>query len=104
MRILSWNVAGIRAIIKKLPERQSLAEFFQKQNADIICFQETKISSYGQLTRELASIPGYDSFWAFHEKIRGSSGVVTYVKQGLAKDAYAGFHNKFFDGMYVMYV
>ena len=45
IKIISWNVAGIRAIIKKnVHEHQSFEQFFQEQDPDIICLNETKIT------------------------------------------------------------
>ena len=40
MKIISWNVAGFRACLKK-----GFEEFFYKENADIYCLQESKILS-----------------------------------------------------------
>ena len=47
MKLISWNVNGIRAAIKK-----GFLDYFNEQNADIFCLQETKLSA-GQLDLEL---------------------------------------------------
>lgn len=79
VKILTWNVAALRPLSPKLP-KQSLYSFFTAQDADIVCFQEHKISDYSKLTPDLAVVEGYDSFFSFSGK--GYAGVVTYVRKG----------------------
>jgi exodeoxyribonuclease-3 len=88
IRLISWNVNGIRAIEKKgFPER--IAEF----DADIIALQETKASP-DQLSQPLLQPNGYTSFW--HSAVRkGYSGVAVYTRRqpqhvitGLGNDAF----------------
>ena len=71
MKIISWNVAGIRACTKK-----GLIDFMKKENADIYCFQEVKAQK-NQIPAELNSL-GYESFHSFSEK-KGRSGVSIYT-------------------------
>lgn len=59
MKLISWNVNGIRAAIKK-----GFLDYFNEQNADIFCLQETKLSA-GQLDLELK---GYHQYWNYAEK------------------------------------
>jgi exodeoxyribonuclease-3 len=73
LRLLSWNVNGIRAIQKK-----GFLDWFKKENPDIICLQETKAHP-DQLTDELKNVSGYESYFSSAEK-KGYSGVVTYTK------------------------
>lgn len=73
MKIISWNVNGIRAVSKK-----GFFEFVEKESPDILCLQETKAHPE-QLGDELINIPGYHSFWSAAEK-KGYSGVATYTK------------------------
>jgi exodeoxyribonuclease-3 len=73
IRLLSWNVNGIRAIQKK-----GFLDWFKKENPDILCLQETKAHP-DQLDDELKNIPGYESYFSSAEK-KGYSGVVTYTK------------------------
>jgi exonuclease III len=72
MKIVSWNVNGLRAIAKKLPS--SLGAFFRDLGADIVCLQETKISEK-MLTDDLTQIPGYEAFFATCKMKQGYSGV-----------------------------
>ena len=74
MRILSWNVNGIRAC-----SRAGFLDWFDKQSADIVCLQETKAEPK-QLEAELAEPPGYHALWHSAEK-RGYSGVATFSKR-----------------------
>ena len=77
MRIISWNVNGIRAAAKK-----GFAEWFSKESPDILCLGETKAAP-GQLPPELVTpeIGGspYRSFWACAKK-PGYSGVAIYSR------------------------
>ena len=71
MKLISWNVNGIRAAIKK-----GFLDYFNEQNADIFCLQETKLSA-GQLDLELK---GYYQYWNYAEK-KGYSGTAIFTKQ-----------------------
>lgn len=79
VKILTWNVAALRPLPPKL-KGQSLGTFFASQEADIVCLQETKISDYGKLTKDLAVVDGYDSFFSFSGK--GYAGIATYARKG----------------------
>ncbi|PIE90215.1 MAG: exodeoxyribonuclease III [Acidobacteria bacterium] len=74
MKLLSWNVNGIRAAGKK-----GLWDWFASQQADIVAFQETKAQP-SQLDEEVLQPKGYQSYWHSAEK-RGYSGVATYTKR-----------------------
>ena len=71
MKLISWNVNGIRAAIKK-----GFLDYFNEQNADIFCLQETNLSA-GQLDLELK---GYYQYWNYAEK-KGYSGTAIFTKQ-----------------------
>lgn len=73
VRVVSWNVNGLRAIAKK-----NFFDWLSRDQADLVCLQETKAHPE-QLSEELLAPPGYRSFWRCAEK-RGYSGVVTYCK------------------------
>lgn len=75
LRILSWNVNGIRAA-----ERKGFVDWLQKSNADVVCLQETKIQDHADLNDALVKINGYTSFWFGHGEKKGYSGVATYAK------------------------
>ncbi len=89
MRILSWNVNGIRANAKK-----GFFEWMQKEDADIVCLQETKAEPV-QLTEEFIKPKGYSSFWSSAEK-KGYSGVAIYSKKE-PKSVIVGLGIKEFD-------
>jgi len=73
MKIISWNVNGIRAIAKK-----GFLQWLAQESPDILCLQETK-SSPDQLSEELLNPLGYKTFWASAEK-KGYSGVGIFTK------------------------
>lgn len=59
MKMISWNVNGIRACVGK-----NFMDFFKEADADIFCIQESKMQE-GQLQLEL---PGYYQYWNYAEK------------------------------------
>jgi len=74
MKILSWNVNGLRAIAEK-----GFLDWVKKSNADVICLQETKAQEK-DLASNLLYPQGYNSFFNSAVK-KGYSGVVVYTKQ-----------------------
>ena len=70
MKLISWNVNGLRACIQK-----GFLDFFGESNADFFCLQETKLQA-GQLQLEL---PGYEQYWNYAEK-KGYSGTAIFTK------------------------
>jgi len=74
MRIISYNVNGIRAAIKK-----GLLDWVKEVDPDVICFQETK-SQPEQVPSELFEDMGYHASWHSAEK-KGYSGVLTLSKK-----------------------
>ena len=89
MKILSWNVNGIRAMQKK-----GFLEWFAKESPDILCVQETKAHP-SQLEESLLHPSGYQVYWSSAER-KGYSGVATFTKQK-PKDVKMGFGVKRFD-------
>jgi exodeoxyribonuclease-3 len=73
MKILSWNVNGIRAVYKK-----GFLDWFKKEKPDILCLQETKAMKE-QLVDELLNVGGYKSHFSSAER-KGYSGTATYSK------------------------
>lgn len=71
MRIISWNVNGVRACVQK-----GFEDFFKEIDADIFCIQESKMQE-GQL--EL-SFDGYYQYWNYAQK-KGYSGTAIFTKQ-----------------------
>ncbi|MBN8536189.1 MAG: exodeoxyribonuclease III [Deltaproteobacteria bacterium] len=74
MKIVSWNVNGIRACAKK-----GLVDFVKQQNADIFCIQETK-AQLDQVSDDLKNL-GYENFLWSSAKKKGYSGVATFSKK-----------------------
>ena len=72
IRLISWNVNGIRAIYKK-----GFLDWFNEEKADIVCLQETK-AQVDQLPKKLVNIPNYTSYFSSAER-KGYSGVATYA-------------------------
>ena len=70
MKLISWNVNGLRAVMGK-----NFMEDFNKLDADFFCLQETKLQA-GQISLEL---PGYFQYWNYAEK-KGYSGTVVFAR------------------------
>ena len=71
MKLVSWNVNGLRAVLKK-----NFMEVFASLDADIFCLQETKLQE-GQAELEL---PGYVQYWNYAER-KGYSGTAVFTKK-----------------------
>ncbi|MFS0936042.1 exodeoxyribonuclease III [Enterococcus casseliflavus] len=71
MKFISWNVNGLRAIVKK-----NFSEVFEALDADFFCLQETKLQE-GQIELDL---PGYHQYWNYAEK-KGYSGTAIFAKE-----------------------
>ena len=72
MKLISWNVNGLRAVLKK-----GFEDFFKEVNADIFCIQETKMQE-GQI--ENFELQGYTQYWNSAIK-KGYSGTAIFTKQ-----------------------
>jgi len=70
MKLISWNVNGLRACMGK-----GWQEFFDAADADFFCLQETKLQK-GQISLIL---PGYHQYWNYAEK-KGYSGTAIFTK------------------------
>ncbi|MBI4423883.1 MAG: exodeoxyribonuclease III [Elusimicrobia bacterium] len=88
MRLLSWNVNGVRAV-----ERKGFLDWFRGSKPDVLCLQETKAMPE-QLSPALRAVEGYQVGWDWAEK-KGYSGVATYSRaphrdmvRGLGIDQY----------------
>lgn len=71
LSIISWNVNGIRAVVKK----GTFQEFIRKYQPDILCLQETK-AEQGQAEIDL---PGYEEYWN-SAKRKGYSGTAIFTR------------------------
>lgn len=70
MKLISWNVNGLRACVGK-----GFTEFVKAQQPDILCLQETKLQA-GQIDLPME---GYHAYWNYAEK-KGYSGTVLFTK------------------------
>ena len=71
MRFISWNVNGLRAVVKK-----GFEDICWSLDADFVCLQETKLQE-GQINLDL---PGYESYWCYAEK-KGYSGTAIFTRR-----------------------
>ena len=78
MRMISWNVNGLRAAVGK-----GFLDYFKEADADIFSLQETKLQE-GQIQLEL---DGYRQYWNYAEK-KGYSGVAVFTKREPISVAY----------------
>ena len=74
MRVISWNVNGLRAVHKK-----GFLDWLSSEDPDILCLQETKAHEE-QLPEEVRFVTGYHSFFSTPER-KGYSGVGLYTKK-----------------------
>ena len=75
MKIISWNVNGIRAAVKK-----GFLDFLKKEKPDILCCQEIKIAAEAR-AKEQFDFPGYAEFWNSAQR-PGYSGTLTLARSG----------------------
>ena len=71
MKCISWNVNGLRAVMKK-----GFMDVFSALDADIFCLQETKLQE-GQIDLDL---PGYEQYWNYADR-KGYSGTAIFTKR-----------------------
>ena len=71
MKLISWNVNGLRACVQK-----GFLDIFNEMDADFFCLQETKLQE-GQIQLDL---PGYYQYWNYAEK-KGYSGTAIFTKK-----------------------
>ncbi len=71
MKLISWNVNGLRACVKK-----GFLDYFKQADADIFCLQETKLQA-GQIDLDLE---GYEQYWNYAEK-KGYSGTAVFTRR-----------------------
>lgn len=78
MKLISWNVNGIRAC-----DQKGFMDFFKEIDADIFCLQETKVQE-GQIELEAE---GYHQYWNYAQK-KGYSGTAVFTKKKPLSTAY----------------
>ena len=74
IRLLSWNVNGLRAIYKK-----GFCDWVMRDMPDVLCLQETKVQA-DQIPSQLKSLPGYFSYFCSGDK-KGYGGVALYSRE-----------------------
>ncbi|XP_037676954.1 DNA-(apurinic or apyrimidinic site) endonuclease 2 isoform X3 [Choloepus didactylus] len=86
LRLVSWNINGIRSPLQGVVHREpsscapvAVERILDKLGADIVCFQETKVTR-DVLTEPLAIVEGYNSYFSFSRNRSGYSGVATFCK------------------------
>ena len=89
LKLISWNVNGIRAA-----EKKGFLTWLETENPDIACLQETK-ANVEQLSNNLVHPNGYKTFWSSAER-KGYSGVSIFSKPD-SKEVKYGFGIKKFD-------
>lgn len=78
MKIISWNVNGIRAVLKK-----NFLEFLLNEKPDVLCLQEVKISESSKNDAKL-DFPGYTEYWNCAQR-PGYSGTAILVRENLGQ-------------------
>ena len=71
MKLISWNVNGLRACVQK-----GFLDIFKELNADMFCIQESKLQEV-QISLELE---GYHQYWNYAER-KGYSGTAIFTKE-----------------------
>ncbi len=78
MKLISWNVNGLRACVNK-----GFMDAFRDMDADVVCLQETKLQA-GQIELDLG---GYHEFWNYADK-KGYSGTAVFTKEKPLSESY----------------
>ena len=90
MKVVSWNVNGLRAVIKK----GNLIDFIEKSNIDVLLLQETKLSTNADVNP--AVFKGY-KFYNFFAQKKGYSGTGIIIKDTIKHEVKYGMGIKEFD-------
>src|SRR3989338_1720401 len=72
MKLVSWNVNGIRSVHKK----DALVPFLEEVKPDIACFQETKAEKH----QSEVDLPDYEEYWNSSTRRKGYAGVAIFAK------------------------
>jgi exonuclease III len=83
-KIASWNVAGLRALLRKTPH--ALSDLVAKYDLDVLCLQEHKLQESHLDDPKLKLnggdlIDGYDAYWSCSTEKKGYSGTAVFVRQ-----------------------
>ncbi|MFH2130600.1 MAG: exodeoxyribonuclease III [bacterium] len=74
MKLMSWNVNGLRAVMGK-----GFSGLLKDMDADILAIQETKLQA-DQRTEEMLKMAGYESYWSYASTKKGYSGVAVFTR------------------------
>ncbi|MGB4140140.1 MAG: exodeoxyribonuclease III, partial [Limnochordia bacterium] len=85
MRLVSWNVNGIRACL-----RRGFMDFFNQSGSDFFCLQETRVQP-GQVELEL---PGYEQYWNYALQKKGYSGTAIFTRHTPISQSYGIGHEE----------
>ncbi|BGP28557.1 Class II abasic (AP) endonuclease [Rhodotorula toruloides] len=83
MRIVTWNVNGIKTLLQYHPwnQKRTYEGIIEDLGGDITCIQETKITR-AQMERGMAVLDAYDSFFSFYRRsVRGIHGTAIFTKR-----------------------
>ncbi|PRW56659.1 Exodeoxyribonuclease III [Chlorella sorokiniana] len=84
MKLLVWNINALAPTARNAVLKYgSWAGFFQHHGLDLLALQESKVIE-DKLTKELACVDGFQSFWACSREKKGYSGVTTYASEAWA--------------------
>lgn len=91
-KIATWNVAGLRALIKKDPD--VLDKLCKKHNLDVLCLQETKLQEQhlddpklGSIGKTLLKDAGYDSYFSCSTARKGYAGTAVFIRRRQGKNS-----------------
>ena len=80
IKIVTWNVAGLRGILKANPK--VLEELVNKVDPDVLCLQETKLQTSHVTTDGYENLlTGYNSYWTCSETKKGYAGNAVFIKK-----------------------
>jgi exodeoxyribonuclease III len=85
MKIASWNVAGLRALMRNKPT--ALSDLVKEYDLDVLCLQETKLQDSHlddpklKIRGQLLEPDGYDAYYACSTAKKGYSGTAVFVKR-----------------------
>ncbi|CAM9658539.1 unnamed protein product [Discosporangium mesarthrocarpum] len=85
LRVLSWNVNGLRAMMRKEEGRQALVDMISEERPHIIGLQETKIQVIHEeeMTNQFRELlPDYETHWYCSEAKKGYSGTALVIRKG----------------------
>jgi exodeoxyribonuclease III len=89
-KVASWNVAGLRALVKKTPS--ALSDLVKKYNVDMLCLQEHKLQEIHLVDpklnlKGLLEDEGYDEYYSFSTAKKGYSGTAVFIRRNKANKA-----------------